>query len=121
MSIICSSCLKEIVPPANSGGTGYGMSKTGPICYACCAIDDQKYMRETGKIDLYLSKERDTYKITNWPGTLKFEPTSYRTGKHNIAGSRVDVWFVFDGYWWHGVQYGEWTQICHCKRTKQAY
>jgi hypothetical protein len=42
------------------------------------------------------------------------------TGRHNIAGVRYDVWFRGpDGHVWWGVQYGDMTQICHCKRTKE--
>jgi hypothetical protein len=90
-------------------------------CYACCAEQDRKQMRETGRITLYLSddsKAFGTYKVTNWPGSLTFPCHSPRTGRHNIAGKRIDVWFTFEGQDWHGVQYGDNTQICHCKKVK---
>ena len=73
-------------------------------------------MTEHGRIMLYLSNGE----VMNWPGTLRF-PAHVRKGRHNIAGSRYDVWFAGpDGFQWHGVQYGDNTQICHCKRTKQV-
>ena len=38
----------------------------------------------------------------------------------DIAGKRLDVWFYGpDGYIWHGVQYGDNTQIVHCKRSSE--
>lgn len=55
----------------------------------------------------------------NWPGSLEFRCWT-RTGNHNIARTRYDVWFYGpDGYIWYGVTYGEDTQLCHCKRTKK--
>jgi hypothetical protein len=95
--------------------TGYGTDKNGKTyCYDCCAKSDMEVMRKYKAIDLYLSGEY----VTNWPGSLKIKVGYQRKGKHNIAGSRVDVWFTFEGTQWHGVQYGEWTQICHCKQIK---
>jgi hypothetical protein len=103
---------------------GYGTNDKGERhCYACCAERDKKQMREAGKIALYLTTKQDTggnygdAKITNWPGSLEFKGR-YHKGRHNIAGSRYDVWFTFEGTNWHGVTYGDNTQICHCKRTK---
>lgn len=59
------------------------------------------------------------WSITNWPASLVFSPTRVRKGAHNIARHRHDAWFVGpDGCIWHGVQYGDNTQIIHCKRTK---
>jgi hypothetical protein len=54
-----------------------------------------------------------------WPGTLKIR-CGVRTGRHNIAGKRYDVWFVGpDGKNWHGVTYGDNTQICRVRRLKK--
>ena len=88
-------------------------------------------MRDTGKITLYLDCERwkDQRKkdssiracmgtVQNWPGSLKI-PCHTRCGDHNIARTRYDVWFKFEGYEWWGVYYGEDTQLIHCKRTKK--
>lgn len=116
-------------PDANT--SGYGQDSEGKkYCYACCAERDKEAMRTDGRITLYLSKVgahdksqrafiAQHYKISNWPGTLTIEPTKVEIGRHNIAGTRYNVWFVFEGDWWYGVQYGENTQLLHCKRTKE--
>lgn len=88
-------------------------------------------MRKEGKIALYLvpisAKDREEgkapysakYKVTNWPGHIFAWVRHCNKGRHNIAGTRIDVWFPFEGFMWHGVQYGENTQIVYCKRTKE--
>jgi len=118
----CFTCGKTITND-RPHITGYGIDKdNNKICYTCCANDDRQQMRDTGKITLYLTgTPSQGFKLTNWPGSFEIRPTSYHLGRHNIARTRTDVWFVFDGYWWHGVQYGEFTQLCHCKKTKQQY
>ncbi len=99
--------------------TGYGRDENGKtFCYACCAEGDKQYMREHGKITLYLVNRNGKYFVTNWPSSLEFKVTGFSKGFHNIARTRYDVWFTFEGQNWHGVQYGDMTQICHCKRVK---
>jgi len=121
---ICTKCKKKIVKPADSCGTGYGIDKdNNKVCYACCAENDKEQMRQDGKTVLYLSKSKDkvpVHQLTNWPGTLKISVNYMRTGRHNIAGVRYDVWFWFEGAHWHGIQYGDNTQLCHCKRLKKV-
>jgi hypothetical protein len=108
----CSICEKE-KPEQTNGGVGYGRTKEGNIvCYACAAELDKADMLKNGRATLYLS---DT-EITNWPGTLRIKIEYRKTGRHNIAGRRYDIWFSLEGQHWHGVQYGDNTQICHCKR-----
>ena len=119
--------------PHSECTTGYGQDKNGKtFCYACCAENDRKAMIETGKAVLYLSKTRDAkdfgdgidrseWSITNWPGSLFFPVCEPRKSRHNIARWRYDAWFKGpDGFVWHGVQYGDNTQLCHCKRTKET-
>jgi hypothetical protein len=110
--------------------TGYGTDSEGrTTCYECCGEKEKEDMRVHGKAVLYLTHAgygagspfgaypwRDG-KVTNWPGTLVI-PCRVCKGKHNIAGTRYDVWFEFEGEKWYGVQYGEYTQICRCKRLK---
>ena len=116
----CKRCNKEIVQPDGSFGTGYAVEADGSkVCYACCAKKDKEQMRSTGKAVLYLDAEKR--QVTNWPGTLRFDVTKLLKGRHNIAGVRYDVWFNFGGCEWHGVTYGDNTQICKCKRNKVAY
>lgn len=100
---------------------GYGIDQAGnKTCFDCCAIIDRDQMIDEGRIILYLDESGNKMHVTNWPGTLRFEVLSYRRGRHNIAGNRTDVWFRGpDGKVWHGVQYGNRSQLCHCGRTKQ--
>lgn len=130
----CSHC-NRIKSYMSDTTPGYALTADGEkYCYDCCAIADREYMIEHGHskgLPLYLTYERGSNSeyfknpiITNWPGTLKFTAFNpnmlRRRGRHNIAGTRYDVWFAGpDGYVWHGVKYGEFTQICHCKRTKE--
>jgi len=117
----CFTCNQTI--PAfkpGDGSTGYANDEhENKICYACCAKADEKYMIEHGRITLYLSRTRGSYKVTNWPGSLAFTPRYVSKGNHNIAGVRYGAWFTGpQGTNWHGVQYGENTQIIHCRRIK---
>lgn len=125
----CTRCSKAIFSSPESMVAGYVIDKdNNKICYDCCAELDKERMRQDGKIILYLACEPERNcrtpegrhsagTVSNWCGTLQFKCHT-RTGKHNIAGVRYDCWFVFEGYYWHGVTYGDNTQVCHCKRTK---
>lgn len=104
-------------------GAGYATNKAGgKVCFECCAIADRADMIATGKATLYLTISTATNgdaKLTNWPGTLQFVGR-YSVGKHNIARKRYDVAFRGpDSFMWSGTQYGDNTQICHCRRTKK--
>lgn len=98
--------------------TGYGTDRDGKRhCYDCCAAKERAEMIATGRAVLYLLDNRE---ITDWPGKLRFKPRYVRKGRHNFARVRYDAWFAGpDGFVWHGVQYGDMTQIIHCKRTKE--
>lgn len=97
---------------------GWGRDETGKrFCYECCAKQDREYMQAHGRITLYLDQK--TWKVTNWPGSLAYKVIAHSKGRHNWAGVRYDVWFLDEqGHKWHGVQYGNYTQLCHCKRVK---
>lgn len=120
----------------------YGLDSTGLYhCYRCCAQRDLDDMRATGKAMLYLtlvdatpqhtrttylgSTQRKAAKLTNWPGSLTLDNVciQYTRYGHYTPNAgympRSDVWFTFDGAWWHGVSYGNYTQLTHCRRTKQ--
>lgn len=130
----CYEC-KQVKPVQTSGGTGYGADNSGRlICYACCGERDKRDMIKTGRATLYLTQPEhsgpslrlDSYgpsghaQVTNWPGTMRLN-AYVRRGFHNIARYRYDAWFTGpDGKPWHGVTYGDNTQICHCKRLKSA-
>lgn len=115
----CIDCDKD-KPIQTNGGTGYATTDKGLVCYECCAKRDRDEMVATGRATLYLTIAKDgkNCTVSNWPGSLKFTG-GWQKGRHNIARVRYDVWFVGpDGANWHGVQYGDNTQICHCRRTK---
>lgn len=128
-AFVCIDCGEAIaIPIGDCIGTGYGRSSDRPdtlVCYACCGVRDRRDMIETGRATLYLTHDRISSPaypyadghVSNWPGTLKLRARVKR-GAHNIARYRYDVWFSFDGAQWHGVQYGDNTQICHCRRVK---
>lgn len=103
---------------------GYGKDAQGNRhCYACCADRDREQMRNEGKTCLYLTQDKtgqnQIYMLSNWPGSLKIPVRHIRKGRHNMARVRYDVRFVFEGSEWSGTQYGDNTQICHCRRLKK--
>lgn len=117
--------------------TGYGTTKDGKkFCYSCCAELTKEEMRRDGKIMLYFSYDSPNhnpqftssginltasdYKVSDWGDGLSIRPTRVKVGKHNIAKRRWDVWFQFENTWWYGVNYGDMTQILHCRRVKSA-
>lgn len=123
--------------PGQSGGTGYGVTPDGRrICYECCIERDKEAMRRYGRATLYMTRDYapDNYAggtypqadrngrryraiVTDWTGLLRF-PAGDKRGGHNMTGVRYDVWFTFEGQTWHGVSYGDNTQVCHCRRVK---
>jgi len=139
-SAVCDQCGQACVKGDIT--TGYGIDEDGNrFCFRCCGVQDRESMVETGRAVLYLAKRNlsdgelahglmfsvgpglgrriGTHEVTNWPGSLRFRTWGPTKGSHNIAGSRYDVWFIGpDAEAWWGVQYGDWTQICHCKRLK---
>lgn len=104
--------------PHDKYTTGYGEMDSKKYCWTCCADHDRKVMEKHGKITLYLMDIDGLQgKVTNWTGYLSW-PCKIRLGKHNIARVRRDVWFKVNSDVWHGVQYGDDTQICHCRKLK---
>lgn len=106
----------RICGDGKSEGRIYGTTPDGKVhCAVCCAEMDAEYMKSNGKITLYLSGRE----IINWPGTLRFRTIARTEGRHNFAGVRYDAWFRGpDGFIWHGVCFGDFTEVIHCKRTK---
>ena len=125
----CADCGQTIVHVNLNGfgGTGYATVNDGDgdkkVCYDCCAKRDIADMTARGRAVLYLTVAGEGAAapkwpvVSNWPGTLKIPVRHRRTGRHNLAGKREDIWFTGpDGDEWHGVCYGYNTQLCHCKR-----
>lgn len=113
----CVRCNQTLPVIKTSGGTGYANDISAPVCYACCAEVDKEAMRLHGKTVLYVVLKDGQYKVTNWPGTLTLEPWKVSKGRHNMARTRLDVWFNFEGSTWHGVNIGD-NDLLRCKRTK---
>ena len=131
---ICRDCGATIPPtlPGHIGGTGYARDGEGrAVCYACCGLEDQAHIRANDRITLYLVQKADAptrargvlspgdWEVTNWPGSLRIPVSYIGRGAHNMARTRLDVNFTGpDGAQWHGVQYGNNSQVCHCRRLK---
>lgn len=124
----CTRC-KNVKPLASptTFTTGYGLLRRGKrnvrICYDCCSDLDRRDMLKTGRATLYLVEKQDAEgrtmrEVTNWPGSLRIPVRHTRQGGHNIAGTRIDAWFTYEGREWHGVLYGSNTQIIHVRRLK---
>ena len=141
-TFVCHEC-GETKPVQKFGGTGYCWdAENHKICYACCGKQDTKRMEAGERMCLYLSgsvkeggigmnrrtiihdrRRGETYGaeqwyITNWPSTINIPVGVVNIGDHNIARVRYDVWFQYAGHNWHGVQYGDNTQIVHCRAVK---
>lgn len=118
-SFTCFQC-KENKTHESDFTTGYGNDKDGnKICFDCCGKNDLAELMNLpigGKTTQYFNGKQ----VINWPSTLKITPNYVKNGRHNIAGSRIDVWFGFDGLRFHGVQYGSNTQIIHIKRIARS-
>lgn len=133
----CSQCHEVKPVPQGTGGTGYARNaQNRKVCYACCADNDREYMRTHDRIDLYLvqrdpipDRAQRTYRnvnsagkvrewfVTNWPSSLELPVFTLKTGAHNIARTRIDVWFKFEGREWHGVNIGD-NDILRCRKLK---
>lgn len=90
------------------------------VCWDCAAILELADMNKFGRASLYLVKRDDGLHITNWTGKLDYKVTSSKTSRHNLGGTRTDVWFKSGGQNWHGYQIGNFSQIAHCRRIKSV-
>jgi hypothetical protein len=110
----CDICDKDCKPEGIA--TGYAITSDQRIlCYDCAATNERADMIEDGRAVLYHGDD----KVTNWTGLLSFNCGPARKSRHNIARWRYDVWFIGpDKKQWHGVRYGDNTQILRCRRAK---
>lgn len=119
--IHCTKCGKVCM----SKGVLHGyviMPITGAIlCYSCCDESDKQRLLNANpgdKFYMYLTGNiQHGYYVSNWPGSFKIR-VSPRKGHHNIAGVRYDFWFTFGNNAFHGVQYGDNTQVAHIRCLK---
>ena len=118
-SVYCSRCHAECRP--DGIGTGYAALESGEkICYDCAAAIDRERLlnaKPGDKFYMYLVNAHGDNYVTNCLGTLKIRVYP-KKGRHNIACYRYDVWFAVGKNSFHGVNYGENTQICHVKCLK---
>lgn len=112
--IDCGTVSQQLIPGKHTGN--YGIDRHDFLhCLECCGKRDAANMVKTGRATLYLIQRDSIWFVTNWPGTLNIR-AYVSVGRHNLAGKRYDAWFNFNGKKWHGVTYGDFTQICHCKQ-----
>lgn len=108
----CGASVKEAATDLNGNR----------ICFKCCGENDQLSLSSAkigDKFMFYLTwRNNERPYISNWPGTMKINAAFYKTGRHNFARKRYDVWFNFKGKSFWGVTYGDSTQICHIKCVK---
>jgi len=117
----CIICKNTFVPDTIT--PEYGIDNHGhKICFVCCGKIDMKRFKtaKVGDKD-YLYYNHETNTISNFPGTFKIAGGCHTHGKHNIARTRIDIWFKVGDTHFHGVQYGENTQILHTKCVKGDY
>lgn len=112
----CSTCNKNIVP--DEIVSGYGQDSGGNVfCYDCCAVKDKEQMLRDRNAVLYLDDVK--HRVSNWPGTLKFDVKAMWVNRHNMDGRITHVRFIGpDNKVWSGKQVGNNSQLCYCKRTK---
>jgi len=113
----CSQC-GETKTHNDNLTTGYGKdSKGNVVCFSCCGINDEKELIElpTGK---KICHYWDGKNIINWQGTLKITPYYIKKGRHNMAGTREDIYFNFKGHKFHATQYGNFSQIAYIQKLK---
>ena len=134
--VICSQCGKECI--GDGVGTGYGKNRKGEkFCYECCGKNDLAELENLKigeRVCQYLHIENqikgckyrggycnshwgESYEIRNWPGTLKIKAYG-NIGYHNMAYVQRNVWFNIGDKKYHGVQYGNDSEICYIKRIK---
>ena len=117
----CTKCGKECTPEGIAAGYGV-MPETGEkVCFACCGeLDKQQLLNAKAgdKFCMYLTgNTQHGYYVSNWPGSFNIRVYP-RKGRHNIAGVRYDFWFEFGNNAFHGVQYGDNTQVAHIRCLK---
>jgi len=74
-----------------------------------------KAMEDQTRIALYLVKTDEGYRVGPWTDAKRWPVVRYRPGRHNMAGTRIDVWFKAAGADWWGRNTGD-SDIVHCRR-----
>ena len=88
----CIECEETKPTKPDSVTIGYATVDADPskkVCYECCATLDKAFMRETGRMTLYLNKREDFWTVGNWPGSMEIRCSQPQVGRHNIAGPAI--------------------------------
>jgi len=117
----CGDC-GQVKPVQVNGGTGYATGPTDKpnalICYDCCAIRERADMTAKGVAVLYFTRDDSGCRtIGNWPGTLRFPVTTFRSFRHPFSSEAYLGEFIGpDGALWRFRNIGD-NQIAHCRRA----
>lgn len=119
---LCALCSARFI--ASEHATGYATrADSTRICYNCAALAERDAMIADGRACLYLDENKKT--VTNWTGLISIPLLNglIKKSKHNFGfrSYRLDFWFIFDGYIWHGANIGTDNMIARCKRTRTAW
>lgn len=116
----CATCgQRKGLNTGGCGATGYARTADRDefMCYPCAAAAIAADLVRDGRGMLYLANRGGALSLSDWAGERVYKVHRHTQGRHNIARVRYDVWFTGpDGKNWHGVQYGDNTQICHVRR-----
>lgn len=120
--IYCSKCGKECKPEGFAAGYAVLPVTGDKICYSCCGeLDKQQLLnaKPGDKFCFYLIGDiQSGHYVSNWPGSFKIRVYP-RKGRHNFAGARYDFWFNVGNHEFHGVQYGDNTQVAYIRCLKR--
>jgi len=118
---ITSKCIvcKNTFQPTKIN-PGYGVDNHDhKICLSCCGkLDAKKFKNAKPGDKLFAYYNHETNTISNWPGTFEIKSVGHSHGRHNIARTRISVWFKYEGNCFHGIQYGEDSEILYVKCVK---
>jgi hypothetical protein len=74
-------------------------------------------MRQIREVCLYVTKFPEGYFATDFFGNLEFR--LFRKVSHpRDKVKRIDYWFWFEGFQWHGVDYRQDKEVVYFKRTR---
>lgn len=119
-TVKCVKCGKVCKPDGIVAG--YAVDEDGNrCCYECAAERDAKALRDLAigeSIRLYLVVRNNRWFALNFTGLLSIPVYSIKFGRHNLAGTRYDFWFIHHDNTYHGVVYGIDSQLAKVTRIK---
>ena len=120
MPVKCDKCGK--VCKQDGMFTGYAVLWDGrKYCYQCSAEVDAQRLRGLAigeSMHLYLVVRNNVWRVNNFTGLLSLPVYRIKFGRHNFAGIRYDFWFIYYKQKYHGVVYGDDTQLAKVTRVK---